>query len=200
MAETGSPDRTTQRPGPPAPTLTHGFLFADLRDYTGYVDARGDHAAADLLDRYRSLVRNAVAAIGGAEIRTEGDGFYVVFDSASAAVRCGMAIVAAAGATADGPGDAIRVGVGVHAGETVATAEGYVGSAVNIAARSGAKSCSPGSIRLPRSCAAVTRACRPSWFSTKGWETSSWCGWLATWCWRIPWAASSMRTYICTRR
>ena len=29
----------------------------------------------------------------------------------------------------------IRVGIGVHAGETVETAEGYVGSAVNVAAR-----------------------------------------------------------------
>jgi len=81
------------------------------------------------------LVRGAVANFRGAEIKTEGDSFYVVFDSASAAVRCGLAIVAAAAATADGPADAIQVGVGVHAGETVETAEGYVGSAVNIAAR-----------------------------------------------------------------
>ncbi len=142
MAEPGPPDRTTQSPGPPAPvrggeasTVTHGFMFADLRGYTRYVDAHGDHAAAELLSRYRTLVRGAVANFRGAEIKTEGDSFYVVFDSASAAVRCGLAIVDAAAATTDGPADAIQVGVGVHAGETVETAEGYVGSAVNIAAR-----------------------------------------------------------------
>ena len=142
MAGPGPHDRMTQLPYPHATnaaagaaSVTHGFLFADLRDYTHYVDARGDHAAVELLDRYRSLVRGAVAATRGAEIRTEGDGFYVVFDSASDAVRCGMSIVEAAAETADGPDDAIQVGVGVHAGETVATAEGYVGSAVNIAAR-----------------------------------------------------------------
>jgi class 3 adenylate cyclase len=142
VAEPDPPDRKTQLPDPPAPnaaadaaSVTHGFLFADLRGYTSYADVRGDHAAADLLARYRTLVREAVAATGGAEIRTEGDGFYVVFDSASGAVRCGMSIVAAAAAAAGGPGDAIQVGVGVHAGETVETAEGYVGSAVNIAAR-----------------------------------------------------------------
>jgi len=136
-----SPDLMTQLPGPPLPTgdagatKTHGFLFADLRGYTRYVDAHGDHAAAELLERYRALVRSAVAASRGAEIKTEGDSFYVVFDSASAAVRCGLAIVEAAAATSEGPADAIEVGVGVHAGETVETAEGYVGSAVNIAAR-----------------------------------------------------------------
>jgi class 3 adenylate cyclase len=129
-----------------APSLTRGFLFADLRGYTGYVDEHGDHAGAQLLERYRVLVRAAVAASRGAEIKTEGDSFYVVFDSASAAVRCGLAIVAAAAETAPGAAETappaaegsatpIEVGVGVHAGETVATAEGFVGSAVNIAAR-----------------------------------------------------------------
>ena len=110
-----------------------GFLFADLRNYTGYLEARGDHAGAALLERYGTLVRNAVASGQGAEIKTEGDSFYVVFDSASAAVQAGLAIVAAA-ATAD-PTDPIRVGVGVHAGEAVETAGGFVGSVVNIAAR-----------------------------------------------------------------
>jgi class 3 adenylate cyclase len=144
MAESGPADRPlrSSHPGPPArpdppalvgaPHLTRGFLFADLRDYTAFVEGRGDHAGAVLLERYRSLVRGAVAAAHGAEIRTEGDSFYVVFDSASAAVRCGQEIIAAADAAA---GEPIRVGVGVHAGETVETAEGYVGSAVNIAAR-----------------------------------------------------------------
>ncbi|HYN48846.1 MAG TPA: adenylate/guanylate cyclase domain-containing protein [Candidatus Nanopelagicales bacterium] len=143
MAESGQPGRSSSSsappPRPPAPlagaevsTRTHGFLFADLRDYTSYMDERGDHAGAELLRRYRALVRGAVAAANGAEIKTEGDSFYLVFDSASAAVRCGQEIIAAADAA---PGEPIRVGVGVHAGETVETAEGYVGSAVNIAAR-----------------------------------------------------------------
>ena len=57
---------------------TNGFLFADLRDYTRYVESHGDSAAATLLDAYRTLVRAAVAEYGGAEIKTEGDSFYVV--------------------------------------------------------------------------------------------------------------------------
>ena len=78
-------------------SLTRGFLFADLRGYTDYVELHGDRAAANLLERYRTVVRAAVAGTHGAEVKTEGDSFYVVFPSASGAVRCGLAIVAAAG-------------------------------------------------------------------------------------------------------
>jgi class 3 adenylate cyclase len=118
---------------------TRSFLFADLRGYTEYAETHGDHAAAALLAGYRPLVREAVERSEGAEVKTEGDSFYVVFDSASAAVSCGLAIVKAAGAQAEAdPDHPIRVGVGIHAGETVETTEGYVGSAVNIAARVGA--------------------------------------------------------------
>src|SRR3712207_58371 len=119
-----------------ADSLTRGFLFADLRGYTEYVERHGGEAAARLLARYRELVRAQVARFRGAEIKTEGDSFYVVFPSVSAAVRAGLAILDdARAASAADPEQPIRVGIGVHAGETVETAEGYVGSPVNIAAR-----------------------------------------------------------------
>jgi class 3 adenylate cyclase len=114
---------------------TLGFLFADLRGYSAFVEGHGDAAGAALLRAYRDLVRAEVARFNGAEIRTEGDSFYVVFPSASGAVRCGMAVLAAAFASNSAAGGHIRVGLGVHAGETTETDEGYVGSAVNIAAR-----------------------------------------------------------------
>src|SRR5215210_514639 len=113
-------------------TITRGFLFADLRGYTNFVEQRGAAAAAELLMRYRALAREEIARFGGAEIKTEGDSFYVVFDSVSSAVRCGLAITVAAKANEEEP---IRVGIGVHAGETIEADGGYVGSPVNIAAR-----------------------------------------------------------------
>ena len=116
--------------------LTRGFLFADLRGYTAFAERNGAAAAAELLERYRSVVRGAVARHRGAEIRTEGDGFYVVFQSVSAAVECGVAIAEDLQRELDDrrTGE-IGVGVGIHAGETVDTADGYVGTAVNLAAR-----------------------------------------------------------------
>ena len=87
-------------------TVTRGFLFADLRGYTAFVEQRGAAAAAELLTRYRTLAREAIGRFGGAEIKTEGDSFYVVFDSVSSAVRCGLAIVA--DARSSGRGDPRR--------------------------------------------------------------------------------------------
>jgi class 3 adenylate cyclase len=114
---------------------TRGFLFADLRGYTQFVETHGDKAASELLSAYRTLVRAAVARSSGAEIRTEGDGFYVVFPSASSAIRCAMAILEEAAQSSAAAGGPLPVGIGIHAGETEDSAEGFVGSAVNIAAR-----------------------------------------------------------------
>jgi class 3 adenylate cyclase len=121
---------------PDSAATTRGFLFSDLRGYTAYVESHGDTAASGLLDVYRRMMRDTITRHGGAEIKTEGDSFYVVFPSASSAVICGLSVVAAAAAHSQAdPEHPIRVGIGVNAGEAVAAAEGYVGSAVNIAAR-----------------------------------------------------------------
>jgi class 3 adenylate cyclase len=148
--------------------LTRGFLFADLRGYTAFVEARGDAAAAALLEVYRRLVRDVVRRFGGAEIKTEGDSFYVVFPSASDAVRCGLAITAAAAsASAEHPDRSIRVGVGIHAGESTETTEGYVGSAVNIAARICAQA-APGEVLVSDTVRSLTRTSGEIGFTARG--------------------------------
>src|SRR5206468_7631824 len=48
---------------------TRTFLFADLRDYTGFVERNGDQAAATLVATYRRLVRQRVGEIGRASCR-----------------------------------------------------------------------------------------------------------------------------------
>ena len=146
-----------------AGTITRGFLFADLRGYTAFVEQRGAAAAAELLTRYRALAREAIARFGGAEIKTEGDSFYVVFDSVSDAVRCGLAIVA----DAQGADEAIRVGVGIHAGETIESDGGYVGSAVNIAARICAQAGS-GEVLVSETVRALTMTLLPVRFRSRG--------------------------------
>ena len=144
-------------------TITRGFLFADLRGYTDFVEQRGAAAAAELLTRYRALAREAIGRFGGAEIKTEGDSFYVVFDSVSNAVRCGLAITAAAHA-ADEP---IRVGVGIHAGETIEADGGFVGSPVNIAARICAQA-GPGEVLVSETVRALTTTVLPVQFKSRG--------------------------------
>ncbi len=115
------------------PAQTRGFLFSDLRGYSAYTERRGDRVARELLTRYRRVVREAIAAFGGAEIRTEGDSFYVVFDSVSQAVQAALAIQHG---LSQETGEPIWAGIGVHAGDVEDDVEqGIVSSAVNIAAR-----------------------------------------------------------------
>jgi class 3 adenylate cyclase len=161
----GSNPSQTEQPD----SVTRGFLFSDLRAYTDFVETHGAAAAASLLERYRTLVREAVQHFGGAEIKTEGDSFYVVFNSVSGvAVRCGLAITRNAMADAlehrDQP---ISVGVGVHAGETIETAEGYVGSPVNIAARICSQA-GPNEVLVSETARSLTRTVLPVRFEARG--------------------------------
>lgn len=140
----------------PGGSVARGFLFADLRGYSAFVERFGDRAGAELLQTYRTLVRSSTASFHGAEIRTEGDSFYLVFGSPSDAVLCGRAILDAASQTKTASGHGIAVGIGVHAGETVTTDEGYVGSVVNIAARVCAAA-RPGELLVTDAVRALTR-------------------------------------------
>ncbi len=89
-----------------------------------------------LLDRHRQLIRAAVAAHGGVEVGTEGDGFFLAFartsDAIAAAVDAERSLVAEAW-----PDDApIRVRMGIHTGDGRLDRDGsYVGADVHRAAR-----------------------------------------------------------------
>lgn len=161
---TGDGPTRAERPAGP----TRGFLFADLRGYTDFVERHGAVTAAELLERYRELVRGLISRFEGAEMGTEGDSFYVVFESVSQAVRTGMAIVeGAAAASAERPERPIRVGVGIHAGETVETADGYVGAPVNIAARLCAAA-GVGEVLVSDTVRALTQTVLPVRFESRG--------------------------------
>lgn len=145
-----------------------GFLFADLRGFTTFVERHGNAAAAAMVGRFLALAREEVARHDGAEIKTEGDLIHAVFPSASSAVMCGLAIVdAAAAASADDPERPITVGVGVHAGEAVETADGYIGTAVNLAARLCAAA-GPGEVLVSATVKGITQASIPVGFVPRG--------------------------------
>src|SRR5439155_3912767 len=110
----------------------------------------------------------AIKRFGGAEIKTEGDSFYVVFNSVSSAVRCGLVITGNALLdAAEHPDELIKVGIGVHAGETVETAEGYVGSPVNIAARICSQA-GPNEVLVSETVRSLTRTVLPVRFDSRG--------------------------------
>src|SRR6266851_6097821 len=116
--------------------VTRAFLFTDLREYTRFVETYGDVAASRLLRDYRTIVRKEVARTHGAEIKTEGDSFYIVFESAVPALDCAVAILQQVQAhNVRHPDRPLQVGAGLHAGDAVAYDDQYVGGAVIVASR-----------------------------------------------------------------
>jgi class 3 adenylate cyclase len=154
-------------------TLQRGFLFADLRGFTAFAERHGNAAAAERVGRFLELARREIARHEGAEIKTEGDAIHAVFPSASTAVMCGLEIVEAAsgldGQDQGQPGQPGRLdlGVGVHAGDAVETEEGYIGSAVNLAARLCAAAL-PGEVLVTSSVKNTTQGSIPVGFIARG--------------------------------
>ncbi len=104
-------------------------LFTDIVDSTATLARIGDVAWRELLLGHNARMREVVDAFRGREISTTGDGFLVVFDGATNAVRCGAAMVRAAGALG------IDIRVGIHTGEVEFIADNVRGVAVHAAAR-----------------------------------------------------------------
>jgi class 3 adenylate cyclase len=145
-----------------------GFLFSDVRGFTEFAERHGNTAAAAMVGRFLEIARTAIAHHQGAEIQTQGDAIHAVFPSASSAVMCGLEIVdAAAELNAQEPGRPLGLGVGVHAGEAVETAEGYIGTAVNLAARVCAEA-RPGEVLVTSTVKGITQASIPVGFIARG--------------------------------
>lgn len=104
-------------------------LFTDIVDSTATLERIGDEAWRGLLNDHNRRMRDQLNRFRGREIDTTGDGFLAVFDSATRAVRCGVAMTE----TARAMGISIRVGV--HSGEVEFVGGDARGVAVHAAAR-----------------------------------------------------------------
>ena len=106
-------------------------MFTDVEASTDLTTREGDLAAAAVFDEHDRIVRDRVTAHRGRIVRSTGDGFLAIFDSAGDAVGCAESIQRDLAAQVDG----IRVRIGLNTGE-VFQADGEVfGAAVNLAAR-----------------------------------------------------------------
>jgi class 3 adenylate cyclase len=111
-------------------------LFTDIVGSTSLTSRLGDDAGMALLEIHDTIVREALAASGGREIKHTGDGIMAAFASAAAAVRCAARIHKELG---ERPGPAphspVTVRIGAAAGEPVESNLDLFGSTVQLAAR-----------------------------------------------------------------
>ncbi len=112
------------------------FLFTDLVDSTKLLAALGEDAAERLRREYFALLRAAVEAARGEEIKNLGDGLMVAFASPVDALRCAVAIQrAVADRNTAGARSRLGVRVGLHAGEPMVEGGDYFGTPVVVAKR-----------------------------------------------------------------
>jgi class 3 adenylate cyclase len=116
------------------PTGTITLLFADIEDSTGLVQKLGDRFAS-LLASARRLLGSEVRAAGGRLVDIRADELFAAFKQAPAALGAALAIQRKVQSRAWPDGVQLALRVGLHTGRPTLTAAGYVGVAVNMAAR-----------------------------------------------------------------
>ncbi len=110
------------------------LLFSDIEGSTRLLLRAGD-AYAELLSEHRRLLGEAFDRHGAVHADAEGDGFFVVFPTATAAAAAAVeAQRALAGHPWPGENE-VRVRIGLHSGEPRLVDGGYVGLDVHHAAR-----------------------------------------------------------------
>jgi len=113
------------------------FLFTDIEGSTRLVKQLRERYGAVLADHQRML-RAVFDAHGGYEVDTQGDSFFVAFASARDAVLAAVEGQLALASHTWPEGVQIKVRMGLHTGQAVASGDRYTGLAVHRAARIGA--------------------------------------------------------------
>jgi len=111
-------------------------LFTDIVESTSLTQKLGDEVAMELLHIHDAVVREALKALNGREVKHTGDGIMASFVSAAAAVRCAAQIQRELAQRArEQSNHPIKVRIGGAAGEPVERNSDIFGSTVQLAAR-----------------------------------------------------------------
>jgi adenylate cyclase len=145
-------------PGGPAPNHLHrSFLFIDVTGFSAYVDSHGEHAAIEVLTRFRSAARDVSARRGVRVGKWLGDGVMLVGTDAT------VVAASAAEVWCRLHGSDIDVHAGLASGPVLLfEGDDYIGRPVNLAARL-CDAAGPGEIL-----AAIDPATLPPWVVSSG--------------------------------
>jgi len=116
-------------------TVTATFVFTDLVDSTATAARLGPEAAEELRRTHFRLLRSAVVASGGTEVKNLGDGLMVMYTSPSRAVVGAVGMQQAIEHHNRSTDEPLGVRIGISAGEAVEEDEDYFGTPVVEAAR-----------------------------------------------------------------
>jgi class 3 adenylate cyclase len=129
-------DDEDRRTGPATARMT--FMFTDIVGSTNLAELLGDQSWERLLRWHDDALRGIVSSGGGEIVNSTGDGFFVAFPSARAAIDCAIAIQRALEEHRASTGFALSVRIGVHTADANMRGSDYSGKGVHVAARVGA--------------------------------------------------------------
>lgn len=120
-----------------APDGTVTILFSDIEDSTALNESMGDERWVRVLDAHDEQLRRAVARQHGHVVKSQGDGYMVVFGEPAAAARAALEIQQALERSSGRVlrRTPIRVRIGMHVGTAVARDGDYFGRNVAFSAR-----------------------------------------------------------------
>jgi pimeloyl-ACP methyl ester carboxylesterase/class 3 adenylate cyclase len=128
----GTSPRAPMSPGPELVAI----LFTDLVESTAITRELGDADAQALLREHNEIVRDALGANRGTEIKHTGDGIMARFATASRAIACAVDIQDRFRQRDDSePHTSIAVRIGINTGEPIQEEDDVFGTAVQMAAR-----------------------------------------------------------------
>src|SRR6266513_1818290 len=112
------------------------ILFTDVVNSTTLTQSLGDEAALAILGVHDTIVRDALSALGGREVKHTGDGIMASFVSTAGAVRCAIQVQRELARHAQAnPDRQLKVRVGAAAGEPVEQHNDLFGTTVQLASR-----------------------------------------------------------------
>jgi class 3 adenylate cyclase len=122
--------------GAPAASGFRTILFTDLEGSTALLNDLGQSEFMLLLTEHDLIIRRALVVARGREVKHTGDGFMAAFDDVGRALACAIAIQDGFDErNASVEGAALRVRIGLAAGEPVDRGDDLFGATVNLASR-----------------------------------------------------------------
>ncbi len=127
---------STHNPQPHSSVGTLTLMFTDIEGSTLLWEAHGNEIMAEVINAHNTILRTVNSAWGGTEISNEGDAFFFVFPTASAAVMCALEIQLALKAYQWHENiETLRVRIGIHTGDMILLDDKYHGMPANLAKR-----------------------------------------------------------------
>jgi class 3 adenylate cyclase len=112
------------------------LCFSDIEGYTAMTDRLGDVRSQRVLRAHNEILRHELAANGGVEVKSQGDGFMLAFTDPAAAVRFALGMrTGIEGHAFEEDVGTMRVRVGVHTGVVLREGDDFFGRTVIVAAR-----------------------------------------------------------------